>query len=61
MLLNELDYKSELTKLALNDGIRTVEEYNIWLTGYMTGYQNGIEALAKRMHEGFNDEQLQSM
>ena len=56
MLLSELDYKSELINLASKDGINTVEEFNIWLTGYMTGYREGLEKLTENITQEVSNE-----
>ena len=60
MLLSELDHKSKLIELASKDGIKTVEEFNIWLTGYMTGYREGLEKLTENIDKGLYNE-LQNM
>ena len=54
MLLEEVDYKSELMKKAMNQNIQTVEEFEIWLLGYSCGYKTRQEEIMKIRRE--NDE-----
>ena len=46
MQLIDLEYKTDLIERAIKDGMETVEEYSVWLTGYTSGYKDGqIDAL----------------
>ena len=51
MLLIELDHKSELTELALKDGINTLEEFSIWLIGYTSGFRECREMAHKHLND----------
>ena len=39
MLLIDLEVKTELMDKALLDGIETIEEFEIWMIGYTTGFR----------------------
>jgi len=53
MRLEEDKKPTELIKKAMADGIETVEEYSIWIVGYMTGSTDIMKDVASTFEEGF--------
>ena len=47
MLLSEAEPRTELMILAEEDGVTTVEEYSIWLNGYMTALHRCMDDAMK--------------
>lgn len=60
MLLNELDYTSEMLEKCIEQGYTTVLEYNIWIDGYSTGHHDGVTKLTRMLNgetlEEINDD-----
>ena len=55
MLLIDMEHKSDLTVMASKDGIETVENYNVWLIGYMSGFQSGVENMTERLTQDIEE------
>ena len=50
-----MEHKSDLTVMASKDGIETVEDYNVWLIGYMSGFQSGVEQMTERLTQDIEE------
>lgn len=55
MLLIDMEYKSYLTVMASKDGIETVEDYNVWLIGYMSGFRTGVEKMTETLNKDIRE------
>ena len=56
MLLIDIEHKSDLTVMASKDGIETVEDYNVWLIGYMSGFESGVNNLTERLKQDISED-----
>ena len=51
MKLQEVEPKTDLMLKALEDGIETLEDYSVWITGYITGTREAREAIQNEMQD----------
>ena len=51
MLLEELLMKTERVHQAMEDGIQTTEEYEVWLIGYLAGYKDRQKEIMESIKE----------
>ena len=49
MKLKDIESKTPMMKLAIKDGVKTLEQYDYWLNGYIIGYQTRQDQVTKGM------------
>ena len=49
MNLKDIEHKTELIHKAIKDGVKTLEQYDYWLNGYIIGYQTRQDQVTKGM------------